>query len=593
VTRALGLLAVYAVVLLGLRLVPQHDVVLASVVLFFALRFCERRPLGVFAVATVFLALNLAWLWRVGFAGRHHVFGGVIALSDAHGYYEDAVRAFHGLPIARGGVRRPLAIAVLGGILKLTGGHIRLAMIALMFAWAGATACVIREIKRTHGSLASSLVGIAFLFFARRYVGIIQPEGFSGPIGAFAFCMLWRAVSSERFSLLWAGALLLLTIGLLARPGPFTAVIGVVAWAWRTKALRDRRIALGIGAVVLGWGMQKVVQHTMAPSGSFSDMPPILYGMLHGEDHTFLPRTHPGLSGGQTIALVGHELAERPLMLPIALVRCFASHIVLPQGLFGFVFGNPDDRMLEGNAGGALGRWISELGIYSLLNFVVMALVAVAFVIGFVWALIRARRKLRDEPHVQMLLFAIGGAMLSWLLLPPWITEGAQMHVTVITFFFALPAVVFFGRKASVLEVVSDRSYLRVAIAIPTATLALIALTRILSSDVPRDAHCEAGHYLAAPDPWARVTFGEHPSPTVAPGDARANIARLKKRNGLIAAELEAGMGRSSEIVPVLDACSGDLYYFLDDHDRLAGAGGWQRLEGRLISPAHPVVVGW
>lgn len=633
---ALALFAAYAALVLGARAVPQHDVVLVVALLFAALRLGEglperRRWIAVFSVSSIVLAISLAWLWRVGFAGRHHVFGGVVALSDAHGYYEDAERALHGLSMNDGGVRRPLSVAVLAGILRLTDNHIRVALALVTFGWAAAVASVTTEVWRTHGRTAAGIVGIAFLLFARRYVGFVQPEGLAGPVGALSFCLLWRAVGlaeagdRRACSSSFAGALLLLTVALFARPGPFTAVLGVLGWgifvALRRRepgaARVDARAVAaaatfrGGAAVLGGWLLHRLVQRATSPAPSFGDYPAILYGILHGEDHTFLHRHNPWLDAlpapeqaGAAMALLRQEIAAHPSSAPVALARCFASHLVLPQGLFGFVWANPDDRVLEDKAvvarvlgeHGPLGPllyWIEQLGVYSLLNAVVMALLGAAFVVLFVWAAARAlrRRGRARDPHVSLLLFLASGVLLSWPLLPPWITEGAQIHATVFVPLVALPAIVFFGKKRADPPLPPSRPW--VALVVPAALLALVGLVLVAPLHVPGDRACDRPDaFYVEPDRGARIAFGERADATIPRGDTDENLSRLERRNGAVVAALRRASARSSEIVPGFDACRGKLYYFVDGDDTFARTPArWLSLEGEALDPDPLVTV--
>lgn len=634
-----GLLGTYATALMA-RAVPPHDIILASMVLFGALRLSATFPpktrfVATFCVALTLLLLNIAWLWRVGYVGRNHVFGGVVALSDAHGYYEDAERVLYGLPMNDGGVRRPISVAVMGGILRLVGGHVRWMMLVIATFWAFAVAMVTTEISRTHGRVAGSIAGIVLLLFARRYAGLFQPEGIASPIGAVAFCLLWRAASlsggrigdpsSEEDEARWlpalAGGLVLLTIALLARPGPLIAPFGVIVWAalvMRRKRARQtgRVIVIGALALALGWGVQTFVRKTTSPDASFNDYPAIFYGMLHDEDHTYLARAQPWLNdlpeatrSSATFALVRRELGEHPLLLPVGLVRCFGTHLALPQGLFGFVWNNPDDRVLEEKAvvdrvmreHGLLGpvlHWVHELGVYSLLNAIVMAVLAVAFVGAFVWSIVRAKKKLHGDPHAELLLFWIGGIAVAWPLLPPWITEGAQMHASVLVAIVALPTIYFFkgAPERVALSNGGGDPGTKPALSIFLAVLGLVGITLALPARLPEDRSCnDPDTFHVAADRQLRVTFGtaeSGASPTLSLADARRNAAVLKKRNRDISEALERAMETSSEIVPGFDACRGKLYYFIDHEDHFARAPEWAPFTGKLLSPDKPVVVG-
>jgi hypothetical protein len=630
-----GLFVAYAVLLLGARVVPQHDVIVLPLVLFGAFRLSasfpeKRRFVVTFCVALALLVMNIAWLWRVGYAGRHHVFGGVIALSDAHGYFEDAERVLYGLPMNDGGVRRPLSVAVMGGLFRILGGHVRMMMLAVVLGWAAAVAMVTTEISRTHGSVAGSVAGIVFLLFARRYAGLFQPEGIASPIGAIAFCLLWRAASlskddtatqahdahATRCLRALAGGLLLLTIALLARPGPLTAPLALLAWGVvvmrrRERSRASRVLFVGGVAIAIGWAIQTFVQKATSPNASFNDYPAIFYGMLHNEDHMYLSKAQPWLNdlpeamrGSATFALVRRELGEHPLLLPIGLVRCFGAHLALPQGLFGFIWSNPDDRVLEEKAVvdramrehgifGPILHWIHELGVYSFLNAIVMALLAIAFIVLLVWSVLRARKKWRADPHVELLLFWLAGIAVSWPVLPPWITEGAQMHATVFVAIVALPSIAFFSSRPVNVPVpvnVPDRTSL--AVAIPAAIVALVLIAKVFPARLPDHRECDPDEFRVAADRQARVAFGPRQDATIALADAKQNTALLKKRNRQISEALEAATTTSSEIVPGFDACRGKLYYFIDGTDHFASSPEWAPFRGKLLSPENPVVVG-
>jgi hypothetical protein len=610
VALAAGLVASYGALLL-LRVVPWHDAVALPIVLWLALRVLEplepqRRFLVILAVVGTTLWLELLHVWQVGYAGRNHVFAGVFALSDAGEYYWDAERVLHGMPMTGGGLRRPLSIAVLAGILRLDGAHIRAALAVFALFWSAAIAFATDQVWRTHGRKAAAVVGILLVLFARRYVGFVQSEGLGGPLGLVAFGLLWRAASQRHardraWEGSFAGALLLLTMALLSRPGPFTVLLGLLLWGWRAarnESRGGRVLAASTLAIAAATVVQVLVQRTTTSGDTFSDYPAIFYGLLHGEEHTFVLHAQPWIGdlpdaarGAAIRGVIRHEIAAQPWILPLALARCLASYVYLPQGLFGFVWLNPDDYVLEDKnvvetamrdhgVVGPVIHWVHELGVFSLVNAVAMALAAAAFVVALAVALVRARRSRAGDPHVALVLAALAGVLLSMPLLPPWITEGAQMHATVIAFFFALPAVCLWGQRDDAAAVPGALRALAPGIAI--ATLAILLLVVAWPDRPPAGAACDGGEaddIDAEVDRDAVATYGTAREASLRLDDVRRNLFFLAKRNPSFASAIHDTMGPLTTIVPAYDACHERMLYLVDDEGRIAATRGrWLRL---------------
>jgi hypothetical protein len=182
-----AILAVYGWLLLGLRLALWHDAILFPLTVGAIAYLVDSLRPRVVVLATLLaaaFALQLAYVWEVGFGGRNHVFAGVFALSDAGEYYWDAERVLHGVPMDTGGARRPIFSALLAGVLRVLGNNVRAAHVFTLIAWAVSGALAACEVRRTHGFRAGTFVLIVFAMFARRYVGFVQSEGVGGPLGA-------------------------------------------------------------------------------------------------------------------------------------------------------------------------------------------------------------------------------------------------------------------------------------------------------------------------------------------------------------------------------------------------------------------------
>ena len=561
---ALALLAAFAGLLLGLHLVPWHDAIVWPLVLGGAYALVERgRFAALFGLAAAALAIDLAYVWTVGYAGRNHVFAGVFALSDAQEYWADAERVLHGARMFSGGARRPIFGAVLAGVLDLTGNDIRRAHVVTLLFWAGAAAFAVNEVRRTNGRRVAGLLFVVFVLFARRYVGFVQSEGLGAPLGAIAFGLLWRSAALARTGAAWQGTFLgglaVQSVALLARPGPMLVVVALVVWAaGRVERTRRVRLVLKSAAVVVAaCGFQAVVRAATSGVPAFADAFAIFYGLLHGEDSRFLFVQHAWIhdppdpaQSGAIVGLIGNELLARPWLVVVAPVRCLAAWFYLPQGFFGFVWANPDDRVLENH--GTIGLWVRTLGVYSLVNAVAMGLEAVSFVGLLVRALVRvARQRPRSaELHVVVVI-----AILSNLpILPPWITEGAQILATVFLWIVALVAVSVFPEDRGDAPVTPAP---RIGPVTLVGVAALVLVPKLFP--VRLDDACHEGRVLMDVDVGASVTYGADPSP-----DRAANVALLARNNPRFAAEIAATLDAPHRLFPAYDGCRGVLVYVLD-----------------------------
>lgn len=585
--------AVYALLLFGARLALWHDALLFPCVLWLAMwalaPIDERHRFPALAlVATVGLSFGLLYVWTVGWGGRNHVFGGIFALSDAGEYYWDAERVLHGATMNTGGARRPIFSAVLAGVFRLIGQDIHLAHYLTMLLWAICGAFAVAEVWRTHGHRAASIVFVLFVLFARRYVGFVQSEGLGVPLGALAFGLLWRVQSMKRearWQPTFLGALLLQSVALLARPGPVFVILAMVVWGVLRADRSDRAKLLGqsLSVVVMAFAFQHLVRMTTAGTASFSDLPPILYGLVHGEDSQFVWAHHPSLGelpeSARAAAIWGllrQELFAEPSLIVLAPLKCLATWLYLPQGFFGVVWLNPDDRALENAAAvkqsmadhgyvGPLVLWVQKLGAYSLINAVAMALGGIAFVVALLrsaWKAWRARRSEHPPFFVAILL----GVLVSLPFLPPWITEGAQILASVFFFVVTFAVTSFLPARASGGDDAREapRGAPTVGPTVLVALVALVAIARAFPVREPAPACRADGSYLADVDRHGVVSYGTEAA-ALRLADARANVAMLEKNNREFAGAIAATLGTPHVIFPAYDACHDRMLYVVDD----------------------------
>lgn len=588
---AVGAAGLYAG-LLGTRTLVWHDAIALPVCLAFVLLLLKgisdrQRQWTLFAVTTIVLLGVLQSVWSIGYAGRNHVFGGFVALSDAHGYYADAERVLHDAPMNDGGARRPLFSATLAGLLRLVGNDVRAAHVVTLLVWSASGVFVSNEIRRVYGDRVADVAFVVFVLFARRYIGFVQSEGLGAPLGAVAFGLVCRAQIERTWKPSYLAALGLQTFALFARPGPFLLVPAMVLWGLARTDPKDRGALLLRSAVVIvaAFCIENVIEMRVASLPAYSDLPSILYGWLHGEDWKWVVTNNPWLAeipaNVRPTAIwkvVGHDVLAKPWLLFVAAGRCIASWFVLPQGLFGFMWTNPDDRIFENMRGsdpnlaasgifGWLHSWLREMGYFRLLNMFVMAWLGAMFVGACLRAIVRTLRCRRELDRTSLHLPLLG-ITASLLFLPPWITEGAQINATVFLWIvvFAIHGNSNPPRPVEV-SVPTPPEHVRrwrpVALAI-AAVVTLLIVGYVAPVRPPASPCRKDGFALTDVDWHAEIRFGANASPTLHPDDVERNLSFLMRSQPELVRVLRDALSTGARLVPAYDVCHGNMQYVLE-----------------------------
>ena len=445
----LGTTCVYAA-LVGAGWLPRYDGLL-----FFALcswvahihaRSASRRTglyVAFLATVTVGGLLNMWWSYG-GVADRQGLLGDVIPWSDAGGYLSDATRRNYGLLFGEA-ARRPLYLVVLAALLRLTGDDVRAVVAIMALATTVLGAMVASRIAARTRPWGAALALVVIYSFIRRHSFSLSTESLGFVFGAAAFLVLFRSDAS--LSDLFAGTLLF-ALGLATRMGPlFVVITTVLFFGARRQWLRALAVTCAWTIVLVGdaWSLSKV----RAPGVAMGDYGPILYGMLHGEDFTFVSTVHPELAtvpvahrGAAIVSIVLSELRRQPTLALVGPIRSVASFLFMPHGLLSFVLYNPDDIFLESPLPprGLVAAMVGGVGIYRMVGYVVMLLTACGVAIVFLYSLRRLLARKASDPAVQLCGAVFLGVVISSAFTPPWITEGEQLQSSTLPFLAAFAA---------------------------------------------------------------------------------------------------------------------------------------------------------
>ncbi len=622
-SSSLLLATVYAA-LVVFRVLPRHDIVVLPVVLggivfaidratrdadLHARRGARLRFALLFGSTAILLAGAIGQLWSMGYEGRSSVVAGIVPWSDSGGYTSDALRLVHGVHFSNYATRRPLFSLVLSCLLRLTDESFRVTVVLLSLAGALAVTAATTALWRTHGPKAAVLLYAILVLFERRWAGFFQTEHVGFPLGVLAFVLAWWALdlprSSPRRAWFLAGSLLALGLALFARPGPFFVLPAILGWSWWTAKDRKRTLLLGVSAIALAYVVNTSVVRGLGSGDAFGDYPTILYGLVHDEEYDAMCGDHPevcSLPEDQFVPaayrLIGSYLLEHPVRAITGPGSSLAAYFVSPYGLFSFVFYDPDDHVLEDGAFvrkmiaergylAPVAHWVHALGVFSLVNLVVMALLGAAFVAVCAGALVRGvlalRRKTLDE-HTRFLLAANVGVVLSTPMLPPWTTPILQTACTTMPLVVAFGAVIFLGRRSTeAREPAAGTEWLAPRLLGAAATgVALLLYFPAATPERATRPECTApgAAYLdVLPGTKVKLVDGEGERPVfgskLRASDFAANLDFLRRHNMELVSSIEPLDRAGTVLAYAYDVCSQSAKLVLDDTGTLGSSAGY------------------
>ncbi|MCL2723708.1 MAG: hypothetical protein FWD69_04645 [Polyangiaceae bacterium] len=625
------LIAAYAVAYAGPKTFPRYDCIVVTLLAAFVFHTGTKvssrvRALLVHATTQLLVLGLLFHLWTLGYEGRNAIFGGILPWSDSHDFYNDALRLVHGVRFTEVSSKRPLFIATLAGLLKLTSGSLRASLAICAFAGGAAIAHAALEVWKIHGPKSALFVWLVLFFFVRRWAGFIQTEHFGLVFGVLAFILLWRAQTAKddpkRAARLAFAGMFAMALAMMARAGPLFILPVLIAWASLRLAPHGRRVQYAIVAslaCVLGIACHVAVLRATGAGVTFSDYPAIAYGLIHGKDFTYLLEVHPVLRNlpvadrvRESWRILASESAAHPLLVIEGLLRSFAALFVSPQGLFSHIWTNPDDRFLDDAAAvrdalaahGPLGiafLWQARAGTFSMLNAIAMGLLGAGFVGAWAWSAFVLFVRRRKDASLSLLRWAIFGVLVSAPFTPPWITVAHQVETVAFAFVAALPAIILFGSQVKVDRSDPARSFLRtdpIAFVAPVFMLLLfvmIAWVRLTPPARPPTSACTNGDRLMHLYTHNAISVVGERSMDVtrkARADLETSIPLLGRHNPELTDSIVPFLHEGTRYVTVFDDCDDDTKIVVDDSGLLDGAvkrGGspWVRLNVTALASPH------
>ena len=617
---AVLIVAVYAVLVGVLHWLPVNDALVFVALLWGVFKILERctvraRTVALYAITEILLLSWILELWTVGFGGRNMIFGGILPWSDAGGYYDGALRALHGIPMLWS-AKRAIFPAALAVVMKLLGGSIRASLLLFALFAGAAIALAATEMWRSHGRRAALFVYGLLLFSERIWAGYVQTEHVGLPLGIVGFVLVWRAVATaekdpEAARWLTLAGIFAITMALMARVGAFFVLPALALWgasalfASGTKALpRLKFLALAGLAMVGGAGVHAGVIHFITTGATFSDYPLILYGLIHHRDWNYIFVVYPQLGAlplgdveatRMAWAIVLKDAAAYPLAVLEGVARSFVELFVSREGLFGFIWRNYDDILLENGAAlraslaehgvaGPFLLWLRTFGVYSAANAIVMGILSIAFAVATSFSMVALYRRPVDG-YGRLIRFALAGILISALCTPPWITPASRIAVATLTFLACVPALVLFGVRAANAPATPGRRLAFVPVAFAVVLLGGVVVLRFCPPPVPV---CTAGEHRVELYPETAFAVSDQPSFDLhrkAAATLTYSILFIKKHEPKFAQSLAPFIRPGTRYISAFDACDGETKVLIDDAHRLdMSRPGWQSITAKPLA---------
>jgi len=393
----------------------------------------------------------LVGVWQAG-VSDFHMIGGLLPYSDARDYYADALRLLHGQRFSTFSSRRPLFPAFLAGILRATDLDLRTALILLTGMTALAISFAVREVRRSLGLAAATVMLLCLFLFYRRYIGSTLTEHLGLAFGCLAFTLIWRGAVARRRDLVLFG-LFLLSLGLNARAGAFLVLPAILLWVgcafWEPRRVVVWTLAGGVAAIVLGFALNSALLSAVGvPGAAYSNFSYTFYGLVSGGNWSQVFQQHPELAtlapleqADRVYALAWDRIRTDPLSLPVGCLRAWYAFFLGRSGAWfsHILYLSPDwadlREMLLAEGVAALNfrrdAWIlldvaaREVWIIALNGLMIVGLVVL-------W---RNRRR----SLALLTIAAWAGILLSVPFAPPWDADNMRAYAATLPFVVALP----------------------------------------------------------------------------------------------------------------------------------------------------------
>lgn len=374
-------------------------------------------------------ALGLAGLWASGNT-QSVVLNGIIPLTDASGYYADAIRLQYGMDVSNFTAMRPLFAGMLSLFLWLSDQNL-MTTVGIFTAMAGFScylAC--REIQRSHGAESATFVLILMFLYYRHHSGTTMSESLGVTVSLLGVALLWHSITTHKKWMSLFG-IAIIALALNIRPGAMFVLPALLLWgAWVFRgqhAFSIKYFGLGTVFILLAFFVNsRIVDFVSGSDGiPFENFAWAFYGLASGgKSWTYVFEAHPELS-----LLKDAEVA--PTIYRLAFEKILSQPYLIFQGAFFYWRMFFSDSWYNAYAFVAGDNyWINEFARWSM------------YALGIA-GILRWLRK-RNDPYSSLAIISALGILVSVPFVPPTDAFRVRLYAATIPFFALLPAMGLF-----------------------------------------------------------------------------------------------------------------------------------------------------
>lgn len=374
-------------------------------------------------------ALGLAGLWASGNT-QSVVLNGIIPLTDASGYYVDAIRLQYGMNVSNFTAMRPLFAGTLSFFLSLSENNLMTA-VGIFTAIAGFScylAC--REIQRSHGAESATFVLILMFLYYRHHSGTTMSESLGVTVSLLGVAILWHGITLQKE---WTSlfGIAMIALALNVRPGAMFILPALLLWGgWFFRGQRSFSIKFfGLGAIFIllaFFANSRLVDFVSSSGGvPFENFAWAFYGLASGgKSWTYVFEANPELS-----LLKDTEVTST--IYRLAFEKILSQPHLLVQGAFFYwrmFFSNTWYNAYAFVAGD--NYWINEIARWGI------------YILGLA-GIIKWLRN-RNDPYTSLAVVSALGILASVPFVPPTDAFRVRLYAATIPFFAILPAMGLF-----------------------------------------------------------------------------------------------------------------------------------------------------
>ena len=399
----------------------------------FQIKKDQYKNLFLFTAILLFFSMSLAGVWASG-KSEPTMINGLIPIVDGENYYTDALRWLNGGSFSAYTAKRPIFVAFLTTLAKISGQSIQIMQAFLMSLMAISCFFAIKEIYKKLNPFGTTLFLILTFFYTRQYVGCFLTETIGLIFGLSGFALLITSSNMEKWTFYLS--IFLISLALIARAGTFFILPFLLWWIYKmqiNKKQRWKKVIRAFSCMLFAFLLNGLIAWHFGSGENipFSNFAYILYGLARGgTGWSQIMTDHPEL-----FILDENQLTKEIWSLVLQLIRQNPQNLVsgmLKQYVYFVDFSYQTKSVFSFMSSGTTSIFIATQYLLYLAS------------LAGLFSLVK-----REKTFTSLILFSLIGIMISVPFVPVQDTLYMRAYAATIPFIIFIPSlgVDFITRK--------------------------------------------------------------------------------------------------------------------------------------------------